>query len=198
MFFAGYGMAAGKAQGAVAKLAETLRGQGKNVRFCIHPVAGRLPGHMNILLAEAQVRRTNPDKTIYAPIMRIMVETVSTIILLLLLLLLLLQVPYDWVCAMDEINKEFKNTDLALCIGACESDAISRWEKTIICQDKLRRDRRIEWKTLETDKEMSPPFLLCRCLGHCQPCRRRGKKMPLFQSFIYQMHHFTKTGSGQT
>jgi hypothetical protein len=155
MFSAGYGMAAGKAQGAVAKLAETLRGQGKNVRFCIHPVAGRLPGHMNILLAEAQVRRTNPDKTIYAPIMRIMVETVSTIILLLLLLLLLLQVPYDWVCAMDEINKEFKNTDLALCIGACECDAISRWGKTIICQDRLRRDRRKDDNTGDRQRNVS-------------------------------------------
>lgn len=51
----GYGMAAGKAQGVVGKLAKTLREQGKTVRFCIHPVAGRLPGHMNILLAEAQV-----------------------------------------------------------------------------------------------------------------------------------------------
>eukprot|EP01043_Picozoa_sp_COSAG02_P042687 COSAG02_NODE_3648_length_6426_cov_6.186054_5_plen_1066_part_01 len=80
----GYGMAAGKAQGVVAKLTETLRAQGKDVRFCIHPVAGRLPGHMNILLAEAQV-------------------------------------PYDWVCAMDEINKEFKNTDIALCIGAWDT-----------------------------------------------------------------------------
>lgn len=80
----GYGMAAGKAQGVVGKLAETLRGQGKEVRFCIHPVAGRLPGHMNILLAEAQV-------------------------------------PYDWVCAMDEVNSDFKTTDVALCIGAWDT-----------------------------------------------------------------------------
>ena len=80
----GYGMAAGKAQGVVGKLAETLRGQGKTVRFCIHPVAGRLPGHMNILLAEAQV-------------------------------------PYDWVCAMEEINPDFKNTDVALCVGAWDT-----------------------------------------------------------------------------
>ena len=80
----GYGMAAGKAQGVVGKLAETLRAQGKTVRFCIHPVAGRLPGHMNILLAEAQV-------------------------------------PYDWVCAMDEINPDFKNTDVALCVGAWDT-----------------------------------------------------------------------------
>ena len=80
----GYGMAAGKAQGVVGKLAETLRDQGKEVRFCIHPVAGRLPGHMNILLAEAQV-------------------------------------PYDWVCAMEEINPDFKNTDIALCVGAWDT-----------------------------------------------------------------------------
>ena len=84
----GYGMAAGKAQGVVGTLAETLRGQGKTVRFCIHPVAGRLPGHMNILLAEAQV-------------------------------------PYDWVCAMDEINPDFKNTDVALCVGV-STQAIRR------------------------------------------------------------------------
>jgi hypothetical protein len=77
-------MAAGKAQGVVGKLAETLRSQGKTVRFCIHPVAGRLPGHMNILLAEAQV-------------------------------------PYDWVCAMDEINPDFKNTDVAICVGAWDT-----------------------------------------------------------------------------
>eukprot|EP01048_Picozoa_sp_COSAG05_P016986 COSAG05_NODE_2261_length_3322_cov_2.721688_1_plen_806_part_00 len=80
----GYGMAAGKAQGVVGKLAETLRSQGKIVRFAIHPVAGRLPGHMNILLAEAQV-------------------------------------PYDWVCSMDEINSDFKNTDVALCVGAWDT-----------------------------------------------------------------------------
>ena len=81
MILPGYGMAVAQAQHSIHDLSESLKSKGVEVKFAIHPVAGRMPGHMNVLLAEADV-------------------------------------PYDDLIEMDEANPLFKETDVAIVVGA--------------------------------------------------------------------------------
>jgi len=87
----GYGLAVSQGQHTIAELATALEDRGVHVVFGIHPVAGRMPGHMNVLLAEANV-------------------------------------PYESLKELDEVNPEFRNTDVVLVVGA--NDVVNPAAKT--------------------------------------------------------------------
>lgn len=108
----GYGMAVAKAQYAISDIVRLLKERGVNVRFAIHPVAGRMPGQCNVLLAEASV----PYDSMFSPHFSFPPSHYFHLPILMSMrpLLILTQVVLE----MDEINDDFPSTDLTLVIGA--------------------------------------------------------------------------------
>ena len=110
----GYGLAVAHAQYPLKELAEALRSEGKSVRFAIHPVAGRMPGQLNVSQPRlnASLILFTQDGALASLINACSTSGCSKV------LLAEAGVPYDIVEEMEEINDDFNDTDLTLVIGA--------------------------------------------------------------------------------
>jgi NAD(P) transhydrogenase subunit beta len=127
----GYGYAVAQAQQATRELAQLLEKRGAKVRYAVHPMAGRMPGHMNALLAEADV-------------------------------------PYAQLFELEQINDDFKATDVVIALGGND----------IINPDGERRDSAVYGLPVLRVSEARTVFVIKRSLraGHS------GAKNPLFEA----------------